>query len=172
MRDSHMWEFCHAAHESLIFDSCKGGMRPVERSSERDIAWVNSRPKSSSVTLWFSVIWLSCKWAGFLCFALCGRINVQGAVAMKWLMAAKMRMLVLSVRLWLARHDVLNNVCQTDFPQKLFEIRNQPWYIQWHQDHSCWCESQPVWPGYTSSVNHSVEYMQLMPVGFMSMIGK
>ena len=123
-----MWEFCHAAHESLVVDSCKGGMRPVEMSSKKDIAWVNSR-KSSSVTLWFSVIWLSCKWTGFPCFALSGRIKVHDAVAVKWLMAAKIRMLALSVRLWLARHDVLNNVCRTDFPPKLFENQNQPWYI-------------------------------------------
>ena len=87
-------------------------------------------------------------------------------------MAAKMIMLALSVRLWLAKHDVLNNVCCTDFPQKLFENQNQPWYIQSHQDHSWWHESHPVWPEHTSSANHSVEYMQLRPVGFMSMIGK
>ena len=68
MCHSHMWEFCHATHESLVFDSCKGGMHPVEMSSKRDIAWVNS-PKFSSVRLWFSVIWISCKWAGFPSFA-------------------------------------------------------------------------------------------------------
>ena len=74
----------------------------------------------------------SCKWAQFPSFALTGRIKVQEAVAMKWLMAAKMIMLALSVRLWLAKHGVLNNVCHTDFHQKRFENQNQPWYIQWH----------------------------------------
>ena len=69
----------------------------------------------------------------FLSFDLTGRIKVQEPVAMKWLMAAKMIMLALSVRLWLAKHDVLNNVCRTDFLEKLFENQNQPWYyIQWH----------------------------------------
>ena len=102
---------------------------------EKCVLLVN-RPKSSSVTFCFSVIWLSCKWARFPSFALTGRIKVQEAVAMLWLMAARMIMLALSVRLWLAKHDVLNNVCRTDFPQKLFENQNQPWYIQSHQDHS------------------------------------
>ena len=86
-------------------------------------------------------------------FAFSGRIKVQEAVAVMWLMAAKMIMLALSVRLWLARHDALNNVCRTDFPQKLFENQNEPWYIQRHQDHSSWYEIHPVWPGYTSSAN-------------------
>ena len=144
MRDSHTWEFCRAAHESLLFDCCKGGMRPVERSSKRDIAWVNS-PKSSSVTLVIFGHLVSCKRAGFPCRALSGRIKVHEAVAVKWMMAAKM--LALSVRLWLARHDVFNNVCRTDFLQKLIEDHNQPLYVQMHdgmkatqldQDIQCW----------------------------------
>ena len=110
------------------------------------------------ISLVFSVIWLSCKWAGVLCFALSGRIKIQEAVAVKWLMAANMRMLAMSVQFWLARHDVLNNVCHTDFSQKLFENQNQPWYIQWHQDHSWWFESHRVWPGYILHEPHSWIY--------------
>ena len=101
---------------TVVFDCCKGEILPVERSSKREDACVNSS-KSSSVALRFAVIWLrlSDKWSGFPFFDLSGGVTLKAAAAVRWLIAAKVRILALSAR----SYDLPDMMCWIMFFAKI-----------------------------------------------------